>query len=475
MAFSRDSIIKNVSRALGIICILFLYFLLLLRSQDNDMFFEIASGRDILQGNFRTASHLNDFPVVVQQWMYSVSLVVFDKLGYLGHVLFVLIQNIVLWVLSGIFIFRKTKNKELSIVAPIVLTILSYEYMICIRPQIITMILLVAEILVIDIYHERKEIKYLFIVFPILLLAANFHQALFLYHIFILVPYYFKDNYKIDWKLVIFTPLFILCSLVTPYGIDGSLYIVRTFQSNAYDLFNINELKNLNVLSIQGIRYVLIIALTIVLIFKHKSNRYLNYYVFSISFLVLMTLRHISLTYFMLMFLVTAIDFSIFRKPKALIYVVLSAASLLAILLIPGGAPGDLRNKFGCLGYIIEDKDARIYNSFVDIGGYMEYCGYTKIHFDSRLEAFSKEISGIDNILEDLYLVRKGYKIEDETEKLVSDDEIVSVVEDYDYVIARNTDRVNIALSNSWNKLHEDNLVVIWENPEKKATGNQAG
>ena len=58
---------------------LILYVILLLKSQDNDMFFEIMSGRDILNGNFRTVSHLNNFPIIVQQWLYAVCYIYHDK------------------------------------------------------------------------------------------------------------------------------------------------------------------------------------------------------------------------------------------------------------------------------------------------------------------------------------------------------------------------------------------------------------
>ena len=234
------------------------YIMFLFSSQDNDMFFEIMSGRDLLSGNFETASHLDNFPMIVQQWLYAVCLAIVDKFGYYGHISFVFIQNIILFILSSLFIYRKTNNKKLSLFGSFFAILFCNLYLINIRPQIITMILLITELLILELYKEHKSIKYLVFIIPVLILAANFHQAIFFYHIMLLIPYYIDKNSNcyIDDKLVFITPLFIACSLCTPYTIDGYLYIFRTFASKTYDIYNIVELNALNIVSVHGLKII---------------------------------------------------------------------------------------------------------------------------------------------------------------------------------------------------------------------------
>lgn len=461
-----DSLTKNGAKVLFFIGAIIFYLVLLFGSQDNDMFFEITSGRDLLNGNFKTASHLNDFPMIVQQWLYSACLAIFDKLGYAGHMLFVFIQDVILWIVSGLFIYRKTKNKYISIVAPIVITLGCYDYLVNIRPQIITMILLVTEILLLDKYHEKNENKYLIAMIPLLILAANFHQGLFLYHIFILIPYYFYENYKIDWKLVLVTPAFMCCSLLTPYGLRGSLYILRTFNSGAYSLFNINELKCLNILSISGAKIIFMLAVAIMLIHWQSSDRYTNFYTFSVAFLCFTATRHLSIAFIPLMFLTTKINFNKFDKYNTAIYSIVASLCFIGTIANIRQA-GDLRNTYGDVANVIEDKNATIYNSAMDVGGYLEYNGYTKVRIDSRCEAFSKEISGEDNILENIYITMTGFipKEKNKPAVLATKEEMLKIIEDYDYLVSNSVDGVLMSVQDSWIKIYEDDEYVIWKNP----------
>ena len=62
---------------------------------------------------------------------------------------------------------------------------------------------------------------------------------------YILIPYYIHDK-KLDIKLILITPIYLVCSVLTPYTLDGSLYIFRAFKSQAFKLSNIQELQPIN-------------------------------------------------------------------------------------------------------------------------------------------------------------------------------------------------------------------------------------
>ena len=466
-----DKINKYGPVGLFMLCSIILYIVMLLGSEDNDMYFEIMSGRDLLNGNFSTASHLDNFPMIIQQWLYSIVLAVFDNFGRVGHILVVLIQDVILWIVSGIFIHRKTKNKKLAICAPFILTILCYYYLINIRPQIITMIFLVTELIFIDKYHESHRFRYLLYNVPLLILSANFHQSLFLYHLFILIPYYFiqlkkPSNFKeflslFDWKLVLMTPVYLACSLCTPYGIKGSLYIVNTFRSKVYDRIPIKELSSGKITNFTGIEMLIVVTITIILIYKHKSNLYFNFYSLSLFLLFLTSTRHISILYFVLLVMICTVPLHI--KSAELKKWIYNFSSIALAVLIIASIPSinKMKSKFNDLCTAIPEKDAKIFNE-MDCGGYLEYCGYTKLRIDSRCEVFTKEISGIDGVIEDYLKLKTGY---DSEYNLCSDDEVAKIVEDYDYAICDPTDYFNrIAEDYDFRLIYQDNKYLVWKN-----------
>lgn len=444
---------------------LILYIILLRKSQDNDMFFEIMSGRDILNGNFHTASHLNNFPIIVQQWLYAVCLAIVDRFGSAGYILFVLVQNIILYLVSAVFIFIKTHDKKKAFIGSIAAILICSDYMINIRPQIITVICLLAHLIFLELYKEKKSIKYLLPIFPILILSANMHQAVFLYHGLIMVPYFYKKEKPfIDWTLIGFTPLFMACSLLTPYGIDGSLYIVRAFMSNAFNIISINELLPISIKDYAGIKLAIIIGFTIYYIYKHKSNYFVNYYVFIITILALINFRHVSIMFIPVVFLICCVD-EFHKLNNTYMYGCIALICIAVCFLFVHHT--NIKYDYGNVANIIEDKDAPIYNVAMDLGGWLEYNGCTKIKLDSRCEVFSEEISGVPHIIEDYLALSQGYWLEaDGGYSLVEDDEILSLVDNYAYVVAKKNHYVNRTMNRNtddWTLIFDDNTYTVYK------------
>lgn len=450
---------------------LILYIVFLLNSQDNDMFFEIMSGRDILNGNFHTISHLNDFPIVVQQWLYAVCLALIDRFGTVGNILFVLIQNIMLYVVAAQFIFMKTHDKKRAIIGSLAAILYCHDYMINIRPQIITVICLVSQLIFIELYKKKNSIKYLLPIFPILILSANMHQAVFLYHGLVMIPYlYKKEKPYIDWKLVSFGVLFALCSLLTPYGIDGSLYIFRTFLANTYKIIRINELLPMSITEYIGVKIMLLVVVTIFYIYKQKSNYFMNFFVFGVSILAMINARHISIMFIAVIFLICYIEEKDFHKlNNAYAYGCIALLCIAVCFLFVRHAK-DIRGKYGPVVAAIEDKEAPIYNTAMDLGGWLEYNGCTHIKLDSRCEAFSEELSGVPHVMEDYLALSQGYWVEEDMGySLVEDEEILELIEDYKYVVANKTQYVNRTLSRNadeWELIFDDNTYTVYIHKE---------
>ena len=127
----------------------------------------------------------------------------------------------------------------------------------------------------------------------------------------------------------------------------------------------------------------------------------------------------------------------------------------------------DIKYDYGKVANSIEDKDAPIYNVAMDLGGWLEYNGCTKIKIDSRCEAFSEEISGVPHILEDYFALSQGYWAEsDGGYSLVEDDEILALVDDYEYVVAKKNQYVNRTMNRNtdvWTLIFDDNKYTVYQ------------
>ena len=167
------------------ISLLLIYSLFLLHSQDSDMYQMIANGREILANGFlyKNPASIISISIINQQWLYCVLIALADKFGYLGHIGFVLIQNIILVCLSSYFINTKIHNKNASGLISLLVLIFASGYMINIRPQIITICLLLSHIIILE--KAQKDKLWLTFIPIIIILEANLHGAVVLFHVFI--------------------------------------------------------------------------------------------------------------------------------------------------------------------------------------------------------------------------------------------------------------------------------------------------
>lgn len=399
---------RKLNKYLVLSSILILYAVLLLGNAINsDMFFTISSGRDLLNGNFSTISLANNQPAIIQQWLYAIFITMFDSLGCVGDVLCVFIQNTILWMLSYIFIYNKTKNKWLSITSPIIFICLLSHYLCSIRPETITIICLMSQILLLDKYKKSNDIKYLLWLIPLFILSANLHQSLFLYHFYIFIPYIMnKDNF--DTKIIISMPLLFLCSFCTPYGINGSLFIFRTYKSHVFDLVYMKEVFGWNLNSkdyLSSLAVIITLLLFIYITYRRKINIYNIYFCLGGLLATSISYRHIILLYIGLIFC------ALYCKPLVRMfrditpYICILTFSIALILASKITVSKNTNSNTTCHGVVkyLEDNDLnlvdkrniKIYNS-INLGGYLEYYGYNVV-IDSRVELFTKHLAKTNN------------------------------------------------------------------------------
>ena len=463
---------KKLAKYLTLVILIITYFILLAYCKASDMFFTITSGYDILNGNFYNASHLNNHPLVVQQWLYAVILTIFDKFGYIGDCILVFIQNIILVSLCSYLIYKKTKNIYYSIVGSIVGLIFSSNYMINIRPEIITIIIIMIQFIILEKYLETNKIKYLVSMIPLLILAANLHQAVFLYHIYVLIPFIISFNkgqiqtknifkkyrIKIDWKLSGITVLYLLCSLCTPYGLDGSLYIIRSLTCKAYKIIKIYEVRGFHISNPSTIILILFLVVTIYLIIHKRSNKYINFFIFTVFILTMLNFRHSMLMLIPIIYILK--ELNIQKLENTIIYSSIITSCIFIIFYTNLREYINKEDIYGDIAEVIDSKDAKIYNSAFDAGTWLEYNGFT-VKFDSRIEIFSEELCGIPNLYEENSKLSFGHDFYNN--KKLSNNEIFEVIDEYDYLVTYTTDYVNTIAAEKWNFIYKNDMFIVWK------------
>ena len=439
--------------------ILFIYSIILVHCLDSDMFFIVSSGNDILNGEFYYNPH-TQLPLVNQQWLYSVILALIDNnFGFIGDTVFVLVQDTILFWLTYKLLYKKTNDKYMSLISPIILIILTSCYMINVRPQIITVILLLAEYMILDKYTETNNWKHLLKLIPILLLFANVHNSIFLYSGIILIPFLIR-NHKIDWKIVttgIIMPLFTLC---TPYGLDGALFIFRVFIYNNGWTKNISELQPIPMFSMLGAVFVVVLISMLVLIYFKKSNKYINFYSTLTLILLVTAARHFILMYIPLV-LITVV--AIQNKPKVKIIpnymslVLLFTCSIICFstyAMYNESSLFEIKNEIELIEKLDEaniPKDSKIFNN-INIGAYLEYYEYNAF-IDLRPELYTKPYNND----------RLAQYTSVNTDNIVINVDNVKNIDNFDYVILYNNDPLVLMIDNKYSKIIETDKFYVYK------------
>ena len=280
----------------------------------------------------------------------------------------------------------------------------------------------------------------------------------------------------IDWKLILITPIYVLCSLCTPYKLEGALFIINTFKSNVHVSTNLMlEMNPMRINSASGTFIVLCLCLVIYLNYIHKSNIFINFYIFSIAYLSLINYRQILLLYIPILYIIAYVDFptinSLNKYINNLKYYILIFLLIIGSMINTLDSRNNRINNYNSINIenIIPDKSSYIYDSDANIGGYLCYLGYDKVKFDVRLESYTEEVSGIPNLINEIYYIMCGHDITytDFRNYYISDEELYNIIDDYDYVICFGNSYINKVLltSTDWKIVYENNNIndIIWK------------
>lgn len=228
------------------------------QAYDNDMWFILASGREIVENGIPMTNVFTWIPnlsTVIQQWLPDVvTYLTYSKFGIAGICAMVAIQIAAL-VASLLVLSRKASGGKMRFETSLILIAASIPALgsyISVRPQILTMIGITWTLVFLEAYRHTDDWKWL-IGLPITMIAhINCHMAMAPFDLFIiflyLIPdvtkivkgifpsftYSFRDSSYGRKPLLIAFIVTCLATLINPYGLNGAMYLLSSYGAADY-------------------------------------------------------------------------------------------------------------------------------------------------------------------------------------------------------------------------------------------------
>lgn len=389
----------------------------------NDDYFMIANWREVLKNGFYTTDPLSmhhTYRASVEKWLSCAALYyIYTYTGIAGLRITLTILVCLIAYLMYRLCFFTSNNKIMSLIFTLIMYVLGSGFF-TIRPQTVTIVILLAETLCLEHYVKEQKINYLRILPILSWFEMQIHSTIWPCFFFVLIPYILDvelHEKKVRWNKKRTTPLMICGGVcfgtlfINPYSAWSVFYIFRSY-NNPYMNYHIEELKAPTILSAMVVAWI--ILLTISMIFGDKQ----------------MPTRYWLLCFGFLLFALTAVRNGIFfntiglfplcymmrNKKISIKYNLIPCIPIVAVgMLLPVIISPVNPNEDADSCYVeIFDKLASVYgvhgeNIFCDFntGSYAEYIGYHP-YIDSRAEVFSKKINGEEELWKEYNDLQNG-------------------------------------------------------------------
>jgi len=465
----------------GILFFIFILNMLRIHVPDSDMYFLIASGREIIN---KGIIHNNVWTIdsssgiVIQQWLYCIIVSYVDRFGIYGLYAFVF-SEIVLFGLVLFAFFRNCKISRItSLLMICVILTVSQAYLFSIRPEIITIILLLSECIIIEKYQTSNKVFWLALLPVIFFLEINLHASMWPMHLAVILAYFVPSFYcdKVNDRSIFKKkiPLLgavvasILALFVNPYGIKSIGYPFMIFSAKTSQYVPVLEMQLPYLLSTTSL---IIIICCIMIVFAFRKGKLTSvslHMSLGLMFMSIFMVRNMMFAPVMITFLLRDVflSFDGFDKTKVVlkeiknyvypfIIVGIIAGVVITIITVVRDTESYCEqfasNISSACDYL--DNNAKdenhIFTGF-NTGAYLEYRGFKNIYIDARPELFTSNFTGGKNILRDYSRICAfGYsRVNDDLPAIVSGEEIDRWLEEYDFdylIVQPNTERVLFA------------------------------
>lgn len=395
-----------------IMCSIFLF------NYGNDFYWHLKTGEYIINnwkiphtGIFSYYAVNNSLSWISHEWLFELIIFIFQTVfSTYGAIIYIitslLIFSFILWKL----------NRQNFIKYPFYTIIFAVASMLILanktlpRPHLISYILFALTIFVAFETRKNKSNKIILLTPIISVLWSNIHggssNLSYIIYIIFLLDSIRNNDKNLSVKYFIMALLSILSIMINPHGIKMIFY---PYQNMTYKIMLscIDEWQSLNILSVDGIFYLLFMITIICILFKNKKQANLLH-IFLISIFVLLAIKS---TRFMpyLLIVATSIIPNYFQTSKfkvdiapIFISVILIFITLTTTIVIP-----NVNNSFkiisdDMINYLQKKENLVLYNSY-NLGGYLIYKDIP-VFIDSRADIY------IDCNFSDVCQIEKGYQ-----------------------------------------------------------------
>ena len=419
----------SVEKLISLTSLAFVIYLIpnFFSSFDSDGYFLIASGREIINNGFsynHPFSIAHDMYYVVQQWLYTIFLAYLDSIG-IGAVLFGTFGITCLLIfISSLFLKERNENitKNIAVCLSLFFVCCNLPYMVNVRPEAISVILIILQFICLERYKKSFNLKSLFLLPFLFLLEANIHMSMIFIHVAFFIPYFLylpskilnwfnlKDNHiQLNKKLILLLFISLCVSLINPYGFEGINYLYNSLTANTFKYISILEVAKLELASLHGACFSLMIALLWFLAKKKKVGSDTFLFVLGINLMYALAIRNSMFIIISMLFLASELNYNLKIKEcskRLLLYpsiIILVGIYNFVGMNISFDSYNSVINEkedlpINCVEYLNknEPKDVKIFTGF-SWGGYLEYLGYKNIFIDARPELYMAKLNKTEN------------------------------------------------------------------------------
>ena len=486
---------KN-NRKIYIIFALFIIFITAVsvrRVMQNDIFFTIATGREMLTNGYDNMDHLTwheGLSFYKLRWAFDIIMtLLYNTTGFMGIYVFVILIAVIIMLTLFYILIRQKNNILLAFIATICSSLMMAGIgTFTARAQIMSYLFLLLEVFFIERLLSTNRKKYYIYLFFISVLLVNFHASVWPISIILVMPFLAeavlnkiikkKKNIKLEIEDLKIKPLIVtiiilfIGSFLSPIGMYTYIYMFKVMGTVSTEF--IAELQPTNLLTSLGMCSMLVVYTIIALYTKAKIKVRDLLLFFGLFIMAALTIRNQSFFYIIGIIPITRMVNNFFETydnehllerltEKLNKKTVLSIFAICVLILMAPTIVERFNEEYvdktaypvDATEYILNNldyKNMRIYDHF-NFGSYLEFKGI-KTFIDSRCEVYCREFNNVD-ILEDWVNVINGTKHYDE------------LFEKYniDYAIVYNTEKINTYLSKDedYTKLYEDDYFSIYK------------
>lgn len=177
---------------LAICLIILLTFAISPVTMQNDTYYTIKIGEEIIQNGIDMQDHFSwheNLPYTYPHWLYDVMIyLIYSFSGFAG----IYISTVVLSSILGVLVYyinnRLSKNNFISLIVTLLVLYLLKDF-IAARAQLVTFILFTLTIFFIEMFINTKKKRYLIPLIIIPILIANLHVAVWPFYFILFLPY----------------------------------------------------------------------------------------------------------------------------------------------------------------------------------------------------------------------------------------------------------------------------------------------